>query len=289
MDRDMMGYGPERPNFQWPNKSKVAINFVINYEEGAENSPINGDDYCESYGGELPMPAREKHQRNLSMESLFEYGSRVGIWRLLRLFDRHQLPVTFFATGKALSLNPALCQYLKNHQHDIAGHGWRWIDYQNIDKKIEKTHITQCKQTIEALTGKCVEGWYTGRRSENTRALLQEVGGFQYDSDAYADELPYFIGEQLIIPYTLVYNDFRFLTTPGFASSKDFQQTLTSAVDYLLKEDKMSLLTIGLHPRITGYAHRCQALAQFVNRVVKQDVWIARRIDIASYWLSQAT
>ncbi|ETO94149.1 polysaccharide deacetylase family protein [Legionella oakridgensis] len=288
MKRDIVGYGRHVIPVQWPNKARLALNFVVNYEEGAELSPVNGDQYAETYGGEFTLAAKPQGMRNLSMESLFEYGSRTGIWRLMRLFDQNNIPVTFFITGYALTLNPVFCDYLRETNHEIAGHGWRWIDYATIPKEEERKHIQNCIQTIQKLTGKDVNGWYSGRRSEHTRQLLREIGGFIYDSDSYSDDLPYFEHDHLIIPYTLDCNDFRFTTSPGFSMANDFLTHLKYAFTYLYEEKRPALMTIGLHSRISGHPGRCMAIKHFIEFIKTfSNVWIARRIDIAHHWLSQ--
>ncbi|ASQ45093.1 polysaccharide deacetylase family protein [Legionella clemsonensis] len=289
MHRQMVGYGANPLQIFWPNHAKIAVNFVLNYEEGAELSPVNGDKFAEEYGGEFTLAKKPAGMRNRSMESLFEYGSRTGVWRLIRLFDSENIPLTFFMTGLALTLNPELSSYLKKSSHELAGHGWRWIDYALISKEEEKEHIRNCCHTIKKLTGKTVEGWYSGRRSENTRNLLLEIGGFIYDSDSYADDLPYFEGNHLIVPYTLDCNDFRFSTSPGFSYGNEFFLHLKNTLDYLYAEQRAAMMTIGLHSRISGHPGRSMAVKQFID-YLKQfpDIWIARRIDIARHWLAQS-
>lgn len=285
MKRDLQGYGPEAPDGVWPNQAKLAINFVINYEEGAELSPANGDPQAEIYGGEFALQKKPAGQRHFSMESLYEYGSRAGIWRLIRLFDRYQLPLTFFVTGFALEQNPAFAHYLKTSTHEVAGHGWRWIDHASLSKKKEKEQILKCIDVLDHLTGQRPLGWYAGRSSLSTRSLLLEIGGFVYDSDSYADDLPYFIEKHLIIPYTLDCNDFRFCTNPGFTQPEDFFQHLKSNFDYLYQEQRQAMMTIGLHPRFSGHPGRCLAVKQFIDYLSHyKDIWIARRIDIARSW-----
>lgn len=288
--RDLVGYGPKDKNFSWPNKAKIAINFVINYEEGAELSPINGDAHAETSGADFPFAPKAKGQRNFSVESFYEYGSRVGIWRLLRLFDHYKIPLSFFVSGQALILNPLFADYLANRDHEVAGHGWRWINYTNIPRRVEKRHILLCVETLEKLTGHKPKGWYTGRRSENTRELLLELGGFTYDSDSYADELPYYINKHLVIPYSLDCNDFRFSTTPGFSCAKEFYDSLMNTFHYLYQEKRLAIMTIGLHPRLSGKPDRCLILKQFLDHLTQyQDIWITRRIDIAHFWLQTST
>lgn len=286
MKRDLVGFGPTPPNLTWPNDAKIAVNFVINYEEGAELTPVNGDSTCESYGGEFSLSKKNTNQRSLSMESLFEYGSRTGIWRLIKLFKQFNIPITLFATGLALKLNPLLCQHLSNEDDEIAGHGWRWIDHSQLTKVDEKKQILKTINTIEQLTGQRIAGWYSGRKSIHTRSLLKEIGGFVYDSDSYADDLPYYDEDKhLIIPYTLVNNDFRYCTQPGFSGPNDFFQVLKNAIDYLLFEDRCAVMTIGLHPRISGHPGRCQVVNEFLHYLKsKPNIWITRRIDIAHFY-----
>lgn len=287
MDRNLIGYGKKGSSISWPNQRRVAVNFVINYEEGAERTPLNGDLSAEVYGGEFPLPSKPKGVRNLSMESLFEYGSRAGLWRMIRLFDQKNIPLTFFITGYALTLNDEFCNYLKLSDHEIAGHGWRWIDYSTLSKKLEEEHIRKCITTIEALTGKQPKGWYTGRRSEFTRKLLLKIGGFLYDSDSYADDIPYFVGSHLVIPYTLDCNDFRFTTSPGYSHGDPFFTHLKNTFDFLYAENRSTLMTIALHPRISGRPGRCLAIQQFIEYLQQfPDIWITRRIDIAKHWMA---
>ncbi len=287
--RNMIGYGAKEHEFLWPNDAKVAISFVINYEEGSELSLLNGDTYAETAGTDFPFTAKPLGMRNLSIESYYEYGSRVGIWRLLRLFDSYKIPLTFFIAGQALTLNPLFSLYLAQHDHEVAGHGWRWIDYAAIPKVVEKEHMLLCIETLEKLTGQRVVGWYTGRRSENTRDLLLEIGGFLYDSDSYADELPFYIQNHLVIPYSLDCNDFKFTTTPGFSSPQNFFEQLMNSFNYLYAEKRLGIMTIGLHPRISGRPAHCQALKQFLGHLMQyEDIWITKRIDIANYWLKHS-
>ncbi|KTC66475.1 polysaccharide deacetylase (plasmid) [Legionella adelaidensis] len=284
--RDMQGYGKNPPTFAWPQKAKLAINFVINYEEGAELSPVNGDRFAETYGGEFPLSPRPEGMRNLSMESLFEYGSRVGIWRLLEIFDKNNVPLTFFVVGHALTLNPALTTYLTNSTHEVAGHGWRWLDYHSLSAEEENNHINQCLTTLQKLTTKTISGWYTGRRSIHTLDLLKKYPQLIYHSDSYADDLPYYTNQQLVLPYTLDCNDFRYTTSPGFSHGDAFYQHLKNTFDFLYQEKKPAMMTIGLHPRISGHPGRAYAILKFVGYLQNyHDVWIARRIDIANFWL----
>lgn len=287
MNRDLTGYGPHFLTRDWPNRAKIAVNFVINYEEGSELSPVNGDQEAEQYGSDFPFSAKPLGMRNYSMESFYEYGSRAGIWRLIRLFDQNKIPLTFFITGYALVLNPLLSIYLAESDHEVAGHGWRWIDYAKESRKTEKQHILLCVKTLEELTGKKPVGWYTGRRSAHSRDLLIEIGGFIYDSDSYADDLPYKIDNHLIIPYSLDTNDFRFTTSPGFTGVHDFYLQLKNTFDFLYQENRLAIMTIGLHPRLSGKPGLCSAVKQFLDYLLLfPDIWIAKRIEIAQHWLS---
>ncbi|MCL9684854.1 polysaccharide deacetylase family protein [Legionella maioricensis] len=289
MTRDLIGYGPDSIINEWPNKAKIAINFVINYEEGGELSPINGDPQAEVYGSSFPFSAKPPGIRNYSIESFYEYGSRVGIWRLLRLFDQKNISLTFFITGYALILNPLFSSYLASSNHEVAGHGWRWIDYSKESRATEKKHIYRCIETLEQLTGQRPLGWYTGRRSEHTRDLLMEIGGFIYDSDSYADDLPYKINNHLIIPYSLDTNDFRFTTSPGFSIANNFYDQLKNTFDYLYQENRPAIMTVGLHPRLSGKPGLCSAVKLFLDYILQfQDIWIAKRIEIAQYWLAKS-
>ncbi|MCH9756582.1 MAG: polysaccharide deacetylase family protein [Gammaproteobacteria bacterium] len=288
MTRDMVGYGEEGSQVRLPDSARIAVNFVINYEEGAENSPVYGDAHAEIYGGEFALAQKPKGVRSLSMESLFEYGSRAGIWRLTRLFDKYQIPLTFFVTGFALEQNPEFAAYLRTSEHEVAGHGWRWVDYADMSKAEEKKQIKQCVKVLHQQTGKEPVGWYTGRRSEHTRKILLELGGFLYDSDSYADDYPYFEKKHLIVPYSLVTNDFRYQTTPGFSAPNDFFQQLKQTFDYLYQENRGAMMSIGLHARISGHPARTQAVQQFIEYIQSvPDVWITRRMDIASHWMKQ--
>lgn len=286
--RDMVGYGNTPPDITWPNGARLAINFIINYEEGAELSPLNEDDFAETYGNEINLTGKAKGERNLSSESLFEYGSRVGIWRLTKLFDEYRIPLTFFTTGLALKLNPKFALYLKNSQHEVAGHGWRWLDYSKVAREVEAEHIQKCIMTLESLTDKEIKGWYTGRKSIHTRELLIDDTDILYDSDSYADDLPYYVNNHLVIPYSLLCNDFRFVTSPGFSSPQDFFNQLKYTFDFLINEQKLNIMSIGLHPRISGYPARMRALQKFFQYIENSDLfWITRRIDIADFWRGQ--
>lgn len=286
--RDLIGYGANPPHPEWPNDARVAVQFVLNVEEGSESSILNGDKESEAYLHEIPgRPARLK-ERDLSVESLYEYGSRAGFWRILKLFEEYQIPLTAFVVGRALELNPELGIALAEQAHELAGHGYRWLDYRHIDEHQEREHIQRTIELIQQSSGKPPVGWYTGRVSSNTRRLLKEAGGFLYDSDAYNDDLPYWLDNHLVIPYTLVNNDFRYLLPTGFSNGQDFFNALKDAFDYLWAEGEHSpkMMNIGLHSRISGHPARTTALKQFLDYVSQHEqVWICHREDIARHWL----
>ena len=299
--RDLAGYGEDPPHARWPGGARIAVQFVLNYEEGAENCVLHGDPASETFLSEI-VNAQPFPQRHLSLESLYEYGSRAGVWRILRLFRQHRLPLTVFGVGMALARNPAVVAAFLADGHEIASHGWRWISYQQVDEWIEREHMARAVEAIRELTGRPPDGWYTGRDSPNTRRLLVEHGGFTYSADGYADDLPYYVNVRsrvgvsplLVVPYTLDTNDMRFATPQGFNSGEQFWHYLKDAFDVLYAEgdpqglDRPKLLSIGLHCRIAGRPGRFAALAQFVDYVRRHDaVWIARRIDVARHWLAE--
>ena len=298
--RDMVGYGAQPPHPRWPGGARLALQIVLNYEEGAETSVLHGDAASETFLSEI-AGAQPFAMRHMSMESLYEYGSRAGLWRLLRLFRERRLPVTIFGVAMALERHPAAVEAMLRDGHEIASHGWRWISYQRVDEAIEREHIARAVETIQRLTGKAPEGWYTGRDSPNTRRLVVEHGGFVYDADSYADDLPYWVEvetreatkPQLVVPYALDTNDMRFATASGFASGDAFFTYLRDAFDVLYTEgdprglDQPKMLSVGLHCRIAGRPGRIAALARFLDHVrAHEQLWIARRIDIARHWMS---
>ncbi len=290
--RDMVGYGVHPPDAQWPNDARIAVQIVLNYEEGAEMSILHGDPASETYISEI-IGAQPLHGiRDLNMESIFEYGSRAGLWRLLRLFETHEIPVTVFAVGMALQRHPEAAHAMVEAGHEIATHGWRWIDYKFVSEEIERQHIRLAVDSIEKLVGERPLGWYQGRTSPQTRRLIVEEGGFLYDADAYNDDLPYWVVVEnkplLIVPYTLDANDARFTTAAGYSSGDDFFAYLRDSFDVLYEEGASSpkMLSIGLHPRIAGRPGRVASLARFLDHVSSHDnVWICRRIDIARHWI----
>jgi len=300
--RDLIGYGKDVPHAAWPGGARIAVQFVLNYEEGAENSVLHGDQASEQFLSEI-IGAQAYESRHLSMESIYEYGSRAGVWRILREFERRQLPITIFGVSMALQRHPELTQAFVELGHEIACHGLRWIHYQNMDEATEREHMREAIAIIRELTGSAPLGWYTGRDSPNTRRLLVEQGGFTYDADYYGDDLPFWTqvktssGEEknhLIVPYTLDANDMRFATPQGFNSGEQFYQYLCDSFDVLYAEgdpaglNRPKMLSVGMHCRLLGRPGRLRALQRFLDYVQSHDkVWITRRIDIAKHWLSQ--
>jgi allantoinase len=301
--RDMAGYGRQPPHPQWPNGARLALQFVLNYEEGAENCVLDGDPASEVFLSEI-VNAQAFPMRHMSMESLYEYGSRAGVWRVLRTFERHGLPLTIFAVARAVQRNPEVAAAFKELGHEIACHGLRWISYQSADIASERAHMAQAIEILREVFGSAPLGWYTGRDSPNTRRLVVEHGGLLYDSDSYADDLPYWTRvnagpeeaarevAHLVVPYTLDTNDMRFATVQGFNSGTQFFDYLKSAFDALYREgdpdglNAPKMLSVGLHCRIIGRPGRIEALERFLDYVVQHpQVWICRRIDIAQHWI----
>jgi len=289
--RDLRGYGPKPPDPRWPGGARLALQIVLNYEEGGENCILHGDSASEAFLSEIVGAEAREGVRHMSMESIYEYGSRVGIWRLKKLFDQYKIPVTVFAVGMAVERYPEPVQALHAAGHEICSHGYRWIDYQHIEKSIEREHMQRAIRAIEDATGERPLGWYTGRTSPNTRALVVEEGGFLYDADDYSDELPFWDqthGEpQLVIPYTLDANDMRFTTNQGFNSGSQFLQYLKDTFDVLYSEgaEAPRVMSVGLHCRITGRPGRFAALEAFLRYARSHDdVWFCRRVDIARHW-----
>jgi len=291
--RDLKGYGRTPPDPQWPGGARVAVQFVINYEEGGENCILHGDAASEAFLSEIIGAAPLEGARNLNMESLYEYGSRVGWWRLHRLFTERKLPVTVFAVGMALARHPEAGAAMAEAGFEVASHGWRWIDYHGVDEATEREHIKLSVEAIERATGVRPVGWYTGRVSANTRRLVVEDGSFLYDADSYADELPYwtydFDRPHLIVPYTLDANDMRFATAQGFNSGDQFFAYLRDAFDQLYEEgaEQPRMLSVGLHCRLAGRPGRARALARFLDHVMAHDrVWMCTREQIARHWMA---
>ena len=290
--RDILGYGQNPPHPQWPNNSRIAVQFVINYEEGAENCILHGDPASETFLSEIIGAPRFVGARHMSMESLYEYGSRAGFWRLHRLFTSRNLPVTVFGVAMALERNPEAVEAMLKADWEIASHGYRWIDYKNIPEDIEREHMAKAIDIHTRVTGSRPLGWYTGRTGVNTQRLVQEAGGFLYDADSYADDLPYWVETpagkpHLVIPYTLDTNDMRFVSPQGFNSGEQFFSYLRDAFDVLYAEGEATpkMLSIGLHCRLIGRPGRIASLEKFIAYVNSHaDVWLCRRIDIAHHW-----
>ena len=300
--RDLRGYGRRPPDPRWPGGARVAVQFVLNYEEGGENSVLHGDAGSEQFLSEMFNPAAYP-ARHLSMEGIYDYGARVGVWRLLREFEQRGLPLTVFGVGMALARCPEITAAFVEGGHEIANHGWRWIHYQNVDEATERENMTRATETLTALTGTPPAGWYTGRDSPATRRLLADHGGYEYDSDSYADELPFWLqvrrsdgtlAPHLVVPYTLDANDMRFALPQGYSHGEPFFQYLRDAFDVHWAEGARdpakgqggpAMMSIGLHCRLLGRPGRMRALQRFLDHLQSHDgVWVARRVDIARHW-----
>jgi allantoinase len=301
--RNLIGYGRNPPHAAWPGGARIALQFVLNYEEGAENSVLHGDKASETFLSEI-IGAQAFEMRHMSMESIYEYGSRAGLWRLLRLFEERGMPLTIFGVAMALQRHPEAVAAFRELGHEIACHGLRWISYQHMDEATERAHMKEAVAIIREMTGTAPLGWYTGRDSPNTRRLVVEHGGFAYDADYYGDDLPFWeevthrdaegkdaVTPQLIVPYTLDANDMRFAAMQGFNSGTQFFDYLKDAFDVLYAEgdpeglNQPKMMSVGLHCRIVGRPGRAAALARFLDYVQSHDkVWITRRIDIADHW-----
>ena len=300
--RDLKGHGRHPPHPRWPGGARVAVQFVLNYEEGGENSVLHGDAGSEQFLSEMFNPPAFA-ARHLSMESIYEYGSRVGVWRILREFERRGLPLTVFGVGMALQRCPEVTAAFGELGHEIACHGWRWISYQNLDEATERDHMAQAMTAIERLAGQRPLGWYTGRDSPRTRRLVADFGGFEYDSDHYGDDLPFWLqvrksdrtlAPHLVVPYTLDANDMRFALPQGYSNADEFFEYLRDAFDVHYAEGigdaaegegRPSMMSIGMHCRLLGRPGRMRALQRFLDHVQGHDrVWIARRVDIARHW-----
>ena len=294
--RDLIGYGRKPPHAQWPGGARIALQFVLNYEEGSENNVLHGDAGSETFLSEI-IGAQSFAARHMSMESMYEYGSRVGVWRLLDEFEKRGLPLTVFGVAMALERNPPLVARFMALGHEIACHGWRWIHYQHMDEADEKKHMKLATEIIHLMTGgKWPAGWYTGRDSPNTRRLVAEHGGYTYDSDYYGDDLPFWMPVQksdgtteqrLIVPYTLDANDMRFAAPQGFNTAEQFFTYLKDSFDVLYAEgeSRPKMMSVGMHCRILGKPGRLRGLQKFLDYVQSHDkVWVCRRIDIAEHW-----
>jgi len=297
--RDLAGYGRDVPHARWPGGARIAVQFVLNYEEGGENCVLHGDPGSEQFLSEMFNPASYP-DRHMSMDGIYEYGSRAGVWRILREFERRGLPLTVFGVGMALQRYPELALAFKELGHEIACHGWRWIHYQNVDEAIEREHMRLGLEAIEQITGERPLGWYTGRDSPRTHRLVADHGGFEYDSDYYGDDLPFWMkvqktdgsmAQQLIVPYTLDVNDMRFALPQGYSHADPFFQYMKDSFDALYAEgdpaglDRPKMMSIGMHCRLLGRPGRITALQRFLDHIAKHDrVWVCRRVDIARHW-----
>jgi putative urate catabolism protein len=289
--RDLIGYGPNPPKANWPGGARVAVQFVMNYEEGGENCILHGDAESEAFLSEIVGAQPWEGQRHMSMESIYEYGSRVGVWRLLDLFRTRRIPITVFAVAMALDRNQLVAETALADGHEICSHGYRWIDYRSTPVDVEREHMQKAIEIITRITGERPLGWYTGRTSANTRRLVADEGGFLYDSDDYSDDLPFWSREidkpHLVVPYTLDNNDMRFASPQGFNSGDQFYAYLRDAFDTLYEEgaERPRMMSIGLHCRLVGRPGRLAALARFIDHAQSHDrVWFVRRIDIARHW-----
>ncbi|WP_299626354.1 allantoinase PuuE [Pelagibius sp.] len=290
--RDLIGYGESPPDPQWPGDARIAVQFVINYEEGGENCVLHGDAASEAFLSEIVGAQAWPGQRHLNMESIYEYGSRAGFWRLYRMFRETAIPVTVYGVATALERNPAAVAAMRRADWEIASHGLKWIEYKDFSKDDEKAHLDEAIRIHTEVTGERPLGWYTGRCSENTLALVMEEGGFLYSSDSYADDLPYWVdgpkGPHLIVPYTLDSNDMRFATPQGFNAGDQFFAYLKDSFDVLYTEGEAGapkMLSVGLHCRLVGRPGRAAALRRFLDYVKSHKaVWTPRRIDIARHW-----
>jgi putative urate catabolism protein len=288
VERDLVGYGEHLPDPRWPGGARLALSLVLNYEEGGESSVLEGDPAAEAFLHEVVGATPTVGRRNPNVESMFEFGSRAGFWRVHRIFARHGLPLTVYGVGQALERNPEAARAMVAAGWEVASHGWRWIDYLEMSEGEERDHIRRAIEAIERACGVRPVGWYTGRVSQNTRRLVVEAGGFLYDSDSYADELPYWVEvaerQHLVIPYTLDANDFKFLLANGFVTGSDFLEYLVDSFEQLYEEGGR-MMSVGLHCRIVGRPGRARALDRFLAHVrERDDVWVATRADIARHW-----
>ena len=297
--RDLKGYGQDIPHARWPNGARIAVQFVLNYEEGGESSILHGDPVSERFLSDI-VGAEAYPARHLSMESLYEYGSRAGVWRILGEFERRGLPLTVFAVGMALERYPELARAFVERGHEIASHGWRWIHHQFMEPAEEAAQIALAIERLQALTGQPIEGWYTGRDSPNTRRLVVEHGGLLYDADYYGDDLPFWapvelssgeIRPHLVVPYSLETNDMRFATPQGFNTAQHFFDYLRDTFDVLYREgdpsgqDRPRMMSVGMHCRLLGRPGKFIALQRFLDHLERHaHVWVCRRVDIARHW-----
>lgn len=289
--RDLVGYGPNPPKADWPGGARIAVQFVLNYEEGGENCILHGDQASEAFLSEIVSAQPLLGVRHISIEQLYEYGSRVGVWRILRLFEKNQIPLTIYAVAMAAERHPQAIKAMVDAGHEIASHGYRWINYQYVQEETEREHIRKAVEILTQISGSRPLGWYTGRTSPNTRRLVAEYGGFLYDADDYNDDLPYWTlvedKPQLIVPYTLDANDMRFTAVQGFNSGDQFYTYLRDSFDVLYAEgaETPRMMSVGLHCRIVGHPGRIASLARFIEYAKSHEaVWFCKRIDIARHW-----
>ncbi len=295
--RDLIGYAGKPPHAAWPDNARIAVQFVLNYEEGSESNVLHGDAGSEQFLSDI-MGAASYPERHMSMDSLYEYGSRAGFWRIHQEFQRRGLPLTIFGVAMALARNPQVVEAIKQARYDVVSHGWRWLHYQGMDAKTERQHMHQAVDVLTELFGNTPQGWYTGRDSPNTRRLVVEHGGFLYDSDYYGDDLPFWtrvsctdgsVKPHLIVPYTLEANDMRFASPQGFNSGDQFYTYLKDSFDVLYAEGEYApkMMSVGMHCRILGRPGRFRALQRFLDYVQQHErVWICRRQDIAEHWIA---
>ncbi|MFT3813989.1 MAG: allantoinase PuuE [Acidovorax sp.] len=293
--RDLIGYGRNPPHAQWPGQARVAVQFVLNYEEGGENCVLHGDPASEQFLSEMFNPAAYP-DRHMSMEGIYEYGSRAGVWRILREFEKRGLPLTVFGVATALQRHTDVTAAFTELGHEIACHGLKWIHYQNVPADVERAHMDEAMEIIKKLTGSRPLGWYTGRDSPRTHTIVADYGGFEYDADYYGDDLPFWMkvrktdgstANQLIVPYTLDCNDMRFALPQGYSHADPFFQYMKDSFDALYAEgdEAPKMMSIGMHCRLLGRPGRITALQRFLDHIQKHDrVWVCRRIDIARHW-----
>jgi peptidoglycan/xylan/chitin deacetylase (PgdA/CDA1 family) len=290
--RDLVGYGRNPPSFSWPDGARVVVNLVLVYEEGSEYSVLWGDDRNDGWG-EYADPGVQAPQRDPGTESHYEYGSRAGVWRLARIFDEADVPVTVSGSAVAIELNPAVAEWMRERDHDLMGHGWRWTEAWTFDRAAEREQIARAIESYERVLGSRPLGWNSRSwPSENTRGILQELGGFLYHSEGYSDDVPYYEANEaspmLVVPYSKTYNDSRYLMSPGFSSPRDFLETAVWGLDQLVREggDRCTMMTVAVHARWSGQAARAAALRMFIEHAkTKSEVRFMRRCDIARWWL----
>jgi len=291
--RDLIGYGQDPPDPKWPGGARVAVQIVMNYEEGSEYSIPDGDEHSETYLTEVPGASLGPNQRDLIVESVYEYGSRAGFWRLMRIFKERDIPITVFGAALALERNPQAARAIRDAGYEVCSHGFRWVGFQDMSEEQERAEMKRAVESLERTIGERPYGWYCRYApSENTRRLVVEEGGFLYDSDAYNDDLPYWMKVEgknhLVIPYTLDVNDMKFSVAPGFTAPSGYFEYMKDTFDVLYREGKTQpkMMSVGLHTRLAGRPGRAAALARFLDYVLDHKrVWVCRRVDIARHWI----